>query len=316
LKTIVIYFSQTGNTEKVAMAIQKGIKQTTGQCDLVKIKDADPRRLYEYDLIGLGAPCFAVEPQNVSDFIKNMRFVGGKHLFAFLTHGGNPELYFPSIYPKLQKRGLKVIGMADWFGNCYLLHHVEPYPTMGHPDEIDLQEAEEFGKEMVERSRRISAGETGLIPEAPQKLPIQPPNGLSLDVLDSFSSMVKYHKEKCLYPKCRLCMKNCPVDGIDLSVDPPVIANPCHPCEFCARICPTGALDMDEWVEAFSKETAKIMPLHLIPALEKAEAEGRFRRLPPIESLDKYYEYYANLDHYGFKKHKKHPQWIIGKGPR
>ena len=56
MKCIAIYFSQTGNTEKIAMAIQKGIKQITGHCDLVKIKDANPRRLYEYDLIGIGAP--------------------------------------------------------------------------------------------------------------------------------------------------------------------------------------------------------------------------------------------------------------------
>jgi flavodoxin len=88
MKCIVIYFSQTGNTEKVAKAIQAGVKQASGHCDITKIKDANPRRLYEYDLIGLGSPCFGREPFNVAAFINKMRFVGGKHVFAFTTHGG------------------------------------------------------------------------------------------------------------------------------------------------------------------------------------------------------------------------------------
>ena len=48
-----------------------------------------------------------------------------------------------------------------------------PYYTAGHPDEIDLREAEEFGREMVERSRRISAGETKLIPAMPDMPPLE-----------------------------------------------------------------------------------------------------------------------------------------------
>jgi flavodoxin len=93
----VVYFSQTGNTEKVAYAIQAGIKQAAGHCDIVKIKDANPRRLYEYDLIGLGSAVFGVT--NVYEFIKNMRFVGGKHAFSFCTSGGDPEFFSPLWSP-------------------------------------------------------------------------------------------------------------------------------------------------------------------------------------------------------------------------
>jgi ferredoxin len=124
------------------------------------------------------------------------------------------------------------------------------------------------------------------------------------NVIGKFASMLKFHKEKCLYPKCRLCMDNCPMDGIDLSVEPPVLAKPCLSCEFCARLCPTGALDMDKWLEAMI--AIKPLPSFMLPALEKAEAEGRFRRLTPIEKI--------NLDISGYMLHKKHPQWIIGKG--
>ena len=45
MKAVVIYSSQTGNTEKIAYAIQRGVKQVTGQCDSLKMKETNPKRL-------------------------------------------------------------------------------------------------------------------------------------------------------------------------------------------------------------------------------------------------------------------------------
>jgi len=307
MKCIVIYFSQTGNTEQVAKAVQKGVKQAAGHCDIAKLKDVNPRRLYEYDLIGLGSSVIAwEEPGNVRAFISDMKFVGGKHLFYFATHGTKPERLFPSIIPKFQKKGLTVIGWRSWFANCSLMFMPSPYPTAGHPDEIDLKEAEEFGKEMVERSRKISAGETNLIPSNPPPAAPIPKKEVYDEVDNKFRSMLKFHKELCTYPKCRLCMDNCPMDGIDLSVDPPVLLNPCIKCCFCMFICPTGALDIDDWLEYAAPKIRETVPNVFVPALAQAEKEGRFRRIVPIEKID----YNTPL----YKKYTKHPRWVIGKG--
>ncbi len=306
MKCIVIYFSQTGNTEKVAKAIQAGVKRVAGHCDIVKIKEANPRHLYEYDLIGLGTMVMEREPGNVTAFINDMRFVGGKHIFAFATHGTTPELLFPSMVPKLKHRGLVVIGTRDWYGNCCLPYQSEPYATAGHPDEIDLEEAENFGREMVERSQRIFNGETGLIQPVP-KAPEGPKYGdEDVSIANKFKSMAKLNMEKCIYPRCRLCMDNCPMDGIDLSVKPPVFAKPCINCMFCEQICPTGAIDAEAWYEAVTPVWNKIFDKHVLPPLVKAEAEGRFRRLVPVEDIGR--------DNPIYKVHRKRPRWIIGKG--
>jgi flavodoxin/formate hydrogenlyase subunit 6/NADH:ubiquinone oxidoreductase subunit I len=307
MKCIVIYFSQTGNTEKMAKAIQKGVKKAAGHCDIAKLKDVNPRRLYQYDLIGLGSSVIAwAEPGNVRAFISDMKFVGRKHLFYFATHGTKPEHLFPSIIPKLQKKGLTVIGWRSWFANCTLMFMPSPYPTAGHPDEIDLKEAEEFGREMVERSRKISAGETKLIPPTPPPAAPIPKKEVYDEVDSKFRSMLKFHEELCIYPKCRLCMDNCPMDGIDLSVKPPVLLNPCIKCCFCMFICPTGALDIDDWLEYATPQIRETVPNVFVPALAEAEAEGRFRRIVPIEKID----YSTPL----YKKYNKHPRWVIGKG--
>ena len=105
MKAIVIYFSQTGNTEKVARAIQAGIEQVSSHCDLSEIRQVDPLRLQDYDLIGIGSPVMGADPANVGDFVNRLRFVGGKHAFVFYTHGTSPGFFWPSIYPKLTPAG-------------------------------------------------------------------------------------------------------------------------------------------------------------------------------------------------------------------
>jgi ferredoxin len=236
--------------------------------------------------------------------------VGGKHAFTFCTHGTSYADFYPTLYPALANRGLTVIGTGDWYGDCYLLHMPQPYPTAGHPDAIDLEGAEAFGREMVARSIRIRAGETDLIPAAPAP-PAPPPtappgaNGDAPLVVGSFGRLLKFDKEKCLYPSCTLCMDNCPMHGMDLSVDPPILAKPCLDCEFCARLCPTGALDMTPWLEAMDDPT---ITQKLLDTLVEAEKEGRFRMLIPLSEID--------MTCTGYRQYVVHPQWILGKGPQ
>ena len=321
MKCIVIYFSQTGNTEQIARAVHAGLQKTTGNCDLVKIKEANPRRLQKYDLIGIGTPVFGYrEAPNTRAFIKDMRFVGGKHAFAFATHGTHGEYFPSSIAPKLKRRGLVVIGVERWYANTYIPGTADPYPTAGHPDEIDLQEAENFGREMAERSQRIYAGETELIPPLPKapkpalaeflrehhkkEAAYWAERGITIE--KHIQTPEKYNREKCLYPKCQLCMDNCPMDGIDLTVDPPVIAKPCMHCMFCAKICPTGAMDENFFYNTPAERTIKATPEFYLEQLAIDEAKGRFRRLVPIDKIGWNTPYYV--------KHNKRPWWIIGKG--
>jgi menaquinone-dependent protoporphyrinogen IX oxidase len=55
MKGIVLYYSATGSTAKIAKAIHRGMKEVM-ECDIASIKKADPRSLTQYDVIALGAP--------------------------------------------------------------------------------------------------------------------------------------------------------------------------------------------------------------------------------------------------------------------
>ena len=172
MKTLIVCFSQTGNTRTVAERIREGIAGVTGQCDLKDLADVDTTALADYDLVGLGCPVFYYqEPFNVRDFIGSLPELTGRHWFVFCSHGSVIGNTFPSMTESLQKKGIVVIGYHDTYADGTLPFY--PYPTLttGHPDEQDLEAAREFGRLIAERSQRIAEGDTSLIP-APA--PVQP----------------------------------------------------------------------------------------------------------------------------------------------
>ncbi len=50
--------------------------------------------------------------------------------------------------------------------------------------------------------------------------------------------------KKCTYPKCKLCLDNCPQNAIDFSYNPPLFHHDCEGCDMCYCVCPTGAVSI------------------------------------------------------------------------
>jgi NAD-dependent dihydropyrimidine dehydrogenase PreA subunit len=310
LKTLTLYYSQTGNTKKIAEAIYSGMSQVADECKIATINDVDVRTLRDYDLVGFGAPAIGAEPDIMKRYVLSVPRAHGEHVFAFNTHGALPREYFPIATRRLRERGLTVIGYKGWFASVQIQCFPVPYYTDGHPDEIDLKEAEEFGKEMVERSRRISQGETSLIPELPPLAP-EKPYALPHGQHKSIHGNIKYNPEKCLYPKCHICMDNCPERYIDLSANPRRYGsdfNECtiNECCMCELYCPTGAAYIEDEDLKYGLEFLHDHSDFFQKTLEEEEAAGNFRRLVPLNKIGwdtPFYEVHAKRPR--LKQHKK-----------
>jgi ferredoxin len=268
MKSIVIYYSQTGNTKKIALAISKGIAGQTGQCDVARLNEADAEGLAGYDLIGFGAPVWGSCPStNVIWYIKSLpESLKGKHAFFFCTHGVTPGRAILRGVQPMRERGLTVIGWDDWYGSASRHGHFKPWFTDGHPDDIDLAEAEAFGAAMAVHSRKVSDGATDIIPTPPtpeisdylygigwpsflEGMPAPPdaPDGKAeshpydLEIPTSMSYILELEGVKApdmnaLMPGgtidpekctgCGLCAKACFCGNIDASVFPPVFKTP------------------------------------------------------------------------------------------
>src|SRR5512143_85217 len=97
MKSIIVYFSLTGSTKKVAKAICAGIEPLIKTCDLVKLKDVDSASLQDYDLIGIGSAVWGGPPKHLEWFIDSLPDLSGKYVFAFSTHGARGGRFFPVL---------------------------------------------------------------------------------------------------------------------------------------------------------------------------------------------------------------------------
>ncbi len=312
LKAIIVYYSATGNTKKVARSIQAGVKQILGDCDIASVKEAKTFDFNKYDILGLGSPVWSLrEPANVQIFMQSLPALKGKFAFSFCTHGCTPVSFMYRVTKALTDKGATYIGYGDWYGGVNQLACMpKPYPTDGHPDDIDLKEAEDFGKEMANLGQRISMGETQLIPGIPVWKegmdPLWKPDGAASEPLAhevaKLDRQVKAERKidlkKCKQPACTLCVENCPMEAIDFSITS-IFKKNCIVCHLCETVCPEGAIE-------YSHEPYYTIHVDYgfydFKDLREQTAKGRFRPLVPWDKI--------GADGPGYKKNK-HPRYVI-----
>jgi flavodoxin I len=103
-KALIIYYSRTGNTEKVALAIERGVRKGGLEPTIKKVSEAFDEDYYDYDLVCFGTPVMhALPPPPVMKLI-HKKFAGyrrplsevrvpahpipGKHALVFVTFSG------------------------------------------------------------------------------------------------------------------------------------------------------------------------------------------------------------------------------------
>jgi flavodoxin I len=163
MKALVTYYSETGNTEKLAQAIYEGAGQVGKE--IVPIDKAGD--LGKYDLIFCGFPVHAHSvPAKVESFLKTIP--KGKELALFGTHGSlkGGQLAITAFYQALSVAVReRVIGTFACRGQVKygLLEQLAKRPehkawvaeaqsATGHPDEADLEDGREWAKMMVARA--------------------------------------------------------------------------------------------------------------------------------------------------------------------
>ncbi len=312
MKIMIIYYSQTGNTQKIARQIRDGMREAGQDVTLKFLKNVDYGELADYDMIGFGSPVWYEMPPNFRRFVEEMPNLEGKLAFSFITHGTMPDLYFPLAIPRLMRKGLRVVDWKNWYGNCAIQIFPEPYYTAGHPDAIDCKEAKEWAKEVIVKAQRILNGETELLPEAPMPNMSPMHANAAIDHLGGFHNIhgkLVRDAEKCLYPKCHICMDNCTMGYIDLSASPQKYGScgdgcdDCHGCTYCEMLCPVGAIHpvipYEEAAPVGQEHGSALFEM----VLNKAESEGKFRRLISFDEVGSKTPFYS--------VHNKHPRMKV-----
>ena len=101
MKAAIVYWSKTGNTEKVAEVIRDCLESKGNQVDYLRLEDAMDLDYFTYDLIYIGFPSyFWRPPKAVDEFLTKHRGryenqikigsprLAGKYVVIFCTYSG------------------------------------------------------------------------------------------------------------------------------------------------------------------------------------------------------------------------------------
>jgi flavodoxin I len=146
LKVLIVYYSQTGNTEKMARAIEEGAKSVVGIETEVKYF-VKPEELEEADAIILGMPTYyhdiGIDMKNLLEAASKQEInLKGKVGAAFGSYGWSGEA--PNMLVEIMKNrfGMDVIEAA--------------LRIKYNPDEKGLDECRELGKKVAEKVLKTS----------------------------------------------------------------------------------------------------------------------------------------------------------------
>ena len=181
MKTLVAYFTQTGNTKLIAEVIHE-VFSTQGEADISTVRKVDFDTLNEYDLIIVGAPCHDSDlAPPVKRFLEKLPDSPSFKFAAFFTHatytrdmdrhGG--ELYdrwagrcYPTFENACKDKNIEFLGCFNCQGKAsppiegFIRQEIitdeiewnEYLPELRkHPDSNDIEKARKFAAEILDK---------------------------------------------------------------------------------------------------------------------------------------------------------------------
>lgn len=247
MNVTIIYFSQTGNTRRVAQAMAGAFREGCHLTRTVSLKKATPQDAITCDLLGIGTPCFSSQaPTPIKAFLRTLTPLNQKRAFVFATSGGAPGRVLSDLTHLLQSKGADVIGGFLTRGE---VRH--PAPCLigrmpNRPNEEDFARARRFALAAAEH---ISAGRPGLVAGSRPD---------TLRTKEGFYNLVGListdRVERLLLPEprldstrcdqCKWCVYECPIHNVTLKPYP-VLGKQCIRCYRCLTGCPQKAFEVD-----------------------------------------------------------------------
>jgi ferredoxin len=268
MKTILYYFSGTGNS----LAIAKSLCTAIGECDIIPVATAttNPGPIVPgVERVGIVNPVyFTGIPSLVAEFAGRLDLTGVRYLFAVETMGGSGG---PSALHQLDtilKRSMGNRGLDAGFsvkmpGNYLLMYN----PPEGQKRDGMLEDSDRYVQEIagvVKGEKRMKIPSSLLLSLIHR---VMYPRFLgSVHESDRKFSV----DERCT--SCGTCVEVCPVRNIRLEGGRPTWLHRCEQCLACIQLCPAEA------IQAGGKTDGRERYRH--PAISIAELKGQSGRPP------------------------------------
>jgi ferredoxin/menaquinone-dependent protoporphyrinogen IX oxidase len=242
---IIIFFSATGNTRKVADVIEKKLSEfnvSVTQFDISSPQDRNRSISFsDYDAVFFGFPIYSLRAPRVCREWLLRQNGESKRCSVFFTYGGfgkEPAHYY--IKELLEERNFSLVSTAEFLG-AHTFNYSGWQAAQGRPDPSDLKIAEEYTIKTLERFRADD-----LITVTDFEKPPFPPEQLDEAEKYRFHLITQLPtrdgKECCL---CMQCEELCPTGSMD-AVKGVVNPESCIACFRCIASCPEGVLHTND----------------------------------------------------------------------
>lgn len=249
MRALILYWTITRTTLRVAERIANGLRSEGVTCELHDLRDGVPAEVAAYDLIGVGYPVHFYRPaEPASRAIAALGPLGGRPVFCFALHGTYRGAGLNHARRALARSGGTEIGAFACRGDDLFIGYVlQGYHfSPGHPEPGELDRAEAFGVEMARRYRQRKAALALPAPTpydartkivyAVERAALAPWLGHHL-----YSRFFRADPARCTH--CGRCVHACPTANISMQRgEAPAWARDCLVCGTCVGTCPEDAV--------------------------------------------------------------------------
>jgi ferredoxin/flavodoxin len=238
MKTVIYYFTGTGNT----LAIARELAAELGETKLVPLRQARHAGgvAPDADAVGIAFPVYYLNmPAIVAEFAKELRFTGNPYIFGIATCGERPGGALFRLSELLEAKGRTLSA-----GFVFVMpeNFIGPFDLMG--DAPRRQEKYAGAKSRIPavaaaiRDRKVSVPEGsgfGLL-----KIGGQVTSALMTSV---YNTPRRFHATAAC-TRCRTCERICPTRNITVTSDGVKWNNACTQCYACIHWCPEEAIEI------------------------------------------------------------------------
>ncbi|MFA5267208.1 MAG: EFR1 family ferrodoxin [Methanoregula sp.] len=242
MKTVIYYFTGTGNTLAVARELALEVSREPGDKELVPIAVLVQQKtiIADADAVGIAFPVHFLDmPGIVREFARKLRFNGRPYIFGIATCGERPGGAFFGLKSLLEQKGQ---SLAAGFAFVMPENYIGPVDLMGDTGHrqvkyTTVQDRIPAVAAMIrDRKRAMPEGNGSVILRIGGKITRTLATTL-------YNTPRRLHAtERCNH--CRTCERICPTKNITVTGDAVHWGNNCTQCYACIHWCPKVAIEI------------------------------------------------------------------------
>lgn len=246
MKTMIYYFSGTGNSLAVAKALVKELDGVVEICPLAKNDRSKPIRV-DADRLGFVFPVYNLTaPRIVQSFLKEIELIKNTYIFSVVTCNGVPghSLYTVDRLLRHRQRKLSMGFAVDMPGNILM-----------NPVEVQNERLAKSKAKIRAIAQKIREEKDGLI-EGDNSFAVYVKGWILDRMIDILAPSTKRFIAEKNCSECGICTKVCSMGNISMGAqNRPIWGGKCTFCMACYHWCPQNAV-------AMKGQKSKLQPYH------------------------------------------------------